>query len=795
MLSLEVPPVTVGSLTVFADHADPSVHYYAAPNPRLARTGSQPMFDLFTYAVELEHSPLSGTRIPEELGAGFLTMGVECTLPDAERSAALQALGARLERDPATLSLNPIPYVRGSVSVIALDAASGTVAATSGPAPATADRPRFVEHVVGGGSPSLLGGLRSIFSLSLSQEGATFLEGLFADGAAPVGVVYDLRFLGLRPSVQARVHADVSQIYTELGGKAAVGTPYLRAEIEGTLSELEQRGAVKIELVSQAVGEEAQRSKELALSLFKDRIIQELYRPAPRLPDMSIPSLPGGGSQSLVTLSLKAKESSELKVVDYDFSERSPEERTHAPQGFLATLLTPEELQERIHRVDLASDFFELLEVLVTGPTTEELEALHLRSTTVDLAYGGPGDATPPKTGSLVFRAGSPTDLTWAVRREGRPTLEYTAAVTYEFERTGTVDAKALTYATGPRAETGRTLSIRPYDDLGVVDVEVDLGRLGTGVDEVDVTLDYADPATGFTARQQMRLRTEPPTPLAERRWQVRTGPGAERRYTATAVLTFDDGAVLTLPPVITDEPLYRVDAPFHGTRQLLIQPHVTSEDVTSVTVEVAYDDDVGGYHRRFARTLTPGGDLPAGVAPAPAGGPTTGAPAGGTPAAGGTVPAATGAPVSLRWTPVTLSWPILAADRQTVSYRVTTAAGGVIDASDWQTTTDPSILVGDTGRRMRSVEVRLIGPALAEAGIDAVQVRLAVAGAAEDTAGSLFFDPTTPVVQTIALPAAPDAPPGFRVQTTSFRADGTQRQSPWTDAPGPFIPVSTRNV
>ncbi|MEZ0448651.1 hypothetical protein [Cellulomonas sp. ICMP 17802] len=775
MLSLEKPPTSVGTLTIFADHADPVQFYYAAPEPTIARTGGQPMFDLFTYAVELAQSPLKGTTIPAELGAGFLTMGVECTLSDDKHAAAVQKLGGLLDRDPDTISLSPIPYVRGSVSVIALDLA--TVVPPGGPT-ITPGRPRFVESMVGGGTPSLLGGLRSIFSFGLSQDGATFLEALFKDGAAPVGVVYDLTFLGLRPSVQAHVHADVSQVYRELGGSASVGCPYIRAEVEGTLSDLVQKGVVTIELTSQAMGEEAARSKELALSLFKDKIIQELYQPSPGMPNLTMPAIPGmppaqAPKTSIVTLSLKAKKEEELRVVDYDFSERSPEERTHAPQGFLATLLSKDEVAARTHKVDLASPFFELLEVLVTGPSPEEMAALSLTSVTVDLAYGKAGDAVAPETGSLVFRRGGPTDLTWAVRRKGRSTLAYTAAVTYEFTRSGSVDATSLTYTTGPRPESGRTLSVRPYDDLGVLDVEVDTGHLGAGVTDVDVTLDYADKASGFTAHQQMRLAVDPVTPVEQRRWQVRTGPDADRHYTAAAVLTFDDASALTLPPVVTDDALLRVDGPFHGTRSLLVQPNVTTEDVSAVTVEVTYDDDKAGYHRRFSRTLAP--------TPPP-------------PAVEGQ-PAPPPVPVPLRWQPVTLSWPVLDAAAQEIRYRVTTAAGGVIDTTDWEKTTDPSILVGSTGSRMRSVEVRLVGPPLAEAGLDAVQVRVAVAGAPDDTASSAFFDPTTPVAQTLSLAAGPDAAPGFRSQTTSFRADGTQRQSAWTDSTGPFIAVSTRTV
>lgn len=777
MLSVEAPPRQAGGLTVFADHSDPRQFYFAAPDPHLARTGGQPMLDLFTYAVELRSSPLAGTRIPDELGAGFLTMGVDCSVSTGQRQAAVQALAQQVGLDPDQISLSPIPYLSGTVSVIALDAASGAAAAAA--APVTGGRPTFVEAVIGTGTASLLGDLRSIFSLSLSQEGATFLEAVYAEGAAPVGVVYDLKFLGLRPSVHAVVRANMARVYEELGGKASVGCGYVRADVEGVMSSLEQRGAITVELTTQAMGEEAASARQAALSLFTDRVVQDLLKPSPKPPNLAIPTLPGGQQSALVTLSLKAVREEELREVAYDYSERSPEQRTHAPQAFLPTMLSAAELAARTHHVDLASDFFELLQVLVSGPSAEEFQALGLRSVSVDLSYGDGEQASSgvaPDTGTLAFRPGSPSDLTWAVRRKGRATLGYTAALTYEFERDQDVASDALTYRTPPRPETGRTLSIRPYDDLAVLDVEVDLGRLDPGVRDVDVTLDYRDPASGFAAHHQLRLTPAAPAPIVQRTWQVRLASAGNRSYSATSVLTFDDGAVLTLPPVSTTSSLLRVDAPFRGTRSLLIQPNVTTADVTSMTVEVAYEDQAAGYARRFTRILTPAGDPPVAGSPA-------------------VPPVPPPLPGPARWSTVVLAWPILDPAKQEIRFRVTTAAGGVVDAGQWQTTTDPSILVGDVGRRTRTVEVRLIGPPMADVGVDAIQVQVGVAGSPDDQALSAFFDPSAAASQTLTLPSPPDAPAGFRVQTTAFRADGTQHVTPWAPVPAPLVIISTRNV
>lgn len=762
MLSLETPATQVGDLLVFADHAVPTAFYYAAPNPRISHTGvggaGPLMFDLFSYAVELEHSPLAGTQIPTELGAGFLTLGVDCRADSTQLGRAKSELSTKLGLEADAISLAPIPYTKGTATLIALDAATAPPPGS----PRDDGRPQFVESIVGGGTPSLLGDLRAIFSLSLSQEGVTFLEGVYADGAAPIGVVYELTFLGLRPSVECRITADLSRIYSELGGNASVGCQYFRGEVDALITHLAETSAITIELVSEAVGADAQKSKELALSMFKDNVVQQFFKPTaqpPQLPNFQ--GLPGAQKPqtSIVSLSLRKKDTEELKTITYDYSERSPEERTHAPQGFLSALLSKDEMAGRIHRVNLDSQFFELLEVLVTGPTEEELAALSLRGVTVDITYGKDSDPVPPETETLLFRPGSTGDKTFAVKRRGRPSMSYSVTTTYEFTRAGAaVDSDVLTYTVGPVVKSGRTLSVRPYDDFGVLDVEVEVGRVDASVTTVDVALSYADPVSGFAAGHDLRLPVADPGPVDGRSWQVRTRGQGGRAYTAVPTFTFDDGAVLTGPAETTDSPLLRVDTPFQATRTLLVQPNVSAADVTQVTVEIAYDDDAAGYHRRFSRTLAPAADTRA-------------------------------------WSPVTLSWPILDGARQSLRYRVTTLAGGTVDTVDWTATDEPSLLVGETGRRKRSLEVRLVGPALADAGLDAVQVQVLLPGAPEETATSLFFDATTPVSQTASLPATADVPPGFRYQVVAFHADGTQKTSTWLTTTTGLAVVQTRTI
>src|SRR5690606_5002892 len=119
------------------------------------------------------------------------------------------------------------------------------------------------------------------------------------------------------------------------------------------------------------------------------------------------------------------------------------------------------------------------------------------------------------------------------------------------------------------------------------------------------------------------------------------------------------------------------VDAPFRHDRHLLIRPNVVSANIAEIVVELEYADAANGYERRFLVRLEP--------------------------------------PFASR----EITWPILDPNQQGVRYRVTVHEPGFIAEGTWEETSDPSIVVGTVGSRVATVQVRLIGASLAEAGLD----------------------------------------------------------------------------
>lgn len=760
MLSLEIPALEIAGVLVYHDHANPTHFYYAAPNPKIARTNGRTLFDLFMYTVELEHSPLAGTRVPDELGAGFLTLGVDCALGVTQRSQIVRELATQLARPEEQISLAPIPYHKGTVRVLALD----QFTAPSEPsAPVDSDqrlqgRPTFVEAIVGSAKPSLLGDLRTIFSLKLSQEGVVFLEGLYKDQAAPVGVVFEVSYYGLRPAVEARITANLERIYKYFGGGLQGQYAWFRADISAGLRFLEERGDVQIELTSQATGEEAQKSKDLALSLFRDRIVQELFRPTVPTPQ----NLGGSGienrlnnlnnaSHQGIGLTLRADLGQELKTVIYDFRERAPEERTHAPQAFLPLLLSPNEVEARTHRIDLHHDFFELLEVLVTGPSVEEFNTLGIREVKVDLTYGDSGDPVPPEHGTLLFRPDATGDKLFAVKRRSRSTLAYNYALTYEFLSRADTDADAFRYELPVRTATSRTLHINPNVDFGLLTVEVEPGQIHADIQTVDVDLTYQPSGTPFVAQDHVRLHLANPEPHT---WQVRTLAAAIQPYTAIYTFRFQDNTVYRATAQQFTDRLLTVDAPFHHERRLLVRPNVVSSTITHLDLEIDYADELNAYQRHLLLALQ--------------------------------------AP----FTSQEIKWPILDINQQAIQYRVTAYEPGFTTEGEWQTTGDPSIIIGSVGSRVATVKAQLVGPPLPNVGIDAVLLKLQplMADATEAETQSVLFDGSQSSQECKLI-----VPPGqsllYRFQTTTFKSSGEVVEAPWRESSNTLLVIATRTL
>ena len=788
MLSFETPHIEADGVILFPDHENPLLWYYSAGMPQMA-LGPQgrPMFDLWVYTEALVHNVLTGTQIPEQMGGGFLTLGVTCGRSERELREARKAVAQAMDAEEDDIILSPILYTEGKASIIALD---NTTLGTVTPDPAGADpnagRPRFVTAILGAGVPALLGDLQSIFSLSLSDDGAAFMAGMFDATSTPVGVVYELTFEGLSPAVNVTVTADMDKMRRHFGGGLQGQVQWFKADIQAAVDHLVQTNVVQIDSSTFIDSDAAREAEQKAIALFKEDLIQQMFRPSLPQPPRPAPGqglgeaiaalartgtgAAAGGATGAATaatggslgLTLKFEQETAHLSGIFSYNSRMPVARTDAPQAFLQTLIDPDDHAEHTTVINLgtASAFFDRVEAIVSLPEDKTFAEMNLRQAVVSMAYGEgdpsrPPDVKPP----LICRPGGERNRVLAFHRNGRPSMAVSYDISYEFDDPVNATVDRSRYVTPRQTSTSRSVMVDPRGDFGYRRLILRPGRIPVDVAEISLAADFETPSGDFTASRGFRLTGPFNRPIAEiapdgADWTIRTEEKGHGTFRLTPTFVFAEGGVWTAPQQVAESSFFTLDAPFRAQRQLIVQPNVLSPSVEGIDVEIEYDDSPADYRRRFRATLIP------------------------------------------PFQALTLQWSILDEDRRSTRIRSTVREGGIVSQGQWEDTEETTHVVGSDAARPDALTVRLIGGDLASVGIDAVLVEVRApdeTGAQRTT--ELFFGPGDPPTATVDLIRRPGQPLTYDFRTQTFRSTGEAAVSTWqtrTDALQLIISIRT---
>jgi hypothetical protein len=281
MLMLNSQSWTIEGIQVFADHADPRQFWYLPGPVHLTRRREDGRAEFTFIKVR------AATAGTEAKGGGFLTFSVDLALDPALERRILAKLSSMARGKPR---LSVVPFDEGTVRVIALDLDSGA-AATRAPVPAGGFR--AVEQALGATVPSLDAVNRASFSLTLTQEGATILDEAFTKGGTPVGVIYDLKYSGMRPALDVTITADMARVYRQFSSSADAQVMFVRTGIDQGFEKLVQDGAIKIK-VNNFTGAADQDAKETwALNFFKDNLLATHFTPS-----LTVGTIAGGFPQA-----------------------------------------------------------------------------------------------------------------------------------------------------------------------------------------------------------------------------------------------------------------------------------------------------------------------------------------------------------------------------------------------------------------------------------------------------------------------------------------------------------------
>jgi hypothetical protein len=280
MLFLQPPFQIIEGVAVFADHANERQFYFMPAMPRLTSS-----FDPVA-GVEIPQIQLLKFRSAEGISGGFLNFEVNLGF-DEERLETVKMELKRIHQLRDQPILAPVVVENGTVRLMILDAETPTTPPGGQPPGGNGNAPapsRFVTRISQPAKPALYGDNQAIFSVELDEKGTQLVEASLAGELMPMGVVYSLDFLALRPAFTVSVTADWNRVQTHFEESFGTEIFFASTQIETVIDKLIEDRVVVIDVDSfLPEGEDAGSwvgRRDQAVNDFKDMVIETFFEPS-----------------------------------------------------------------------------------------------------------------------------------------------------------------------------------------------------------------------------------------------------------------------------------------------------------------------------------------------------------------------------------------------------------------------------------------------------------------------------------------------------------------------------------
>jgi hypothetical protein len=496
MLYLNPPFYIIEGVSLFSDHADPLQYYYLPMMPKLTTivdsvTGQKiPQIQLIKYRGKAGNG-------------GFLNfdvnIGVEEVTLEKIRGKLRQMAG--LNQAPR---LAPVPLIDGTVRLLLFGKQTGDTAAPNSTAP------QFVLKIDQAAKPSLYGDNQAAFSVALDQYGVTVMEKALQGEMSPIGIVYSLDYLALRPAYSVRLKVDWERVQKHLDEHFGIDAIFVSVDIDKAVDELVEKRAIVLEadtFVPEGEDESAVLGRrDQAVNEVREMILDAFFKPsidpvkeeedgwdkAANFADrVSRLGVQGGFSYKKTDYTRIDR-----KSLDVNISERTTVKRSIYPQGHLSglsRLITQQglDLSKFVLSVDLDDPWFERRKLSVISRANFEEDSIS--SINVRLNYGN----TP--TNVLLESSNAKTQVEWAsIVTNNAMQRDINAQYTVTFKGVNG-NERPISIKSAPEIFDGDNFEINPREFYSIVHVPiVALSFPWDRYPQVEVHLKYTDEQNGI---------------------------------------------------------------------------------------------------------------------------------------------------------------------------------------------------------------------------------------------------------------------------------------------------------
>jgi hypothetical protein len=519
----------VGTCDVFRDFllVDGKAQYtnifYVLPRaPRWTiNEEGDPSFDFLWYR--------SLTSTGAQRKGGLVTMMVDLAPSEGERTALFEAIPAEFKPSERDIELRSIPFKSGTVDLAFAGESGGG---------------EFAEQIAGSGPARFAAGERAAFILDLTADGASLLWQALEQRLHVFRVSYDLVFEHRLAGVQMRVWCDARKSYS-------VTQEWLQAggfDPHQLYAELTEQHLAGVELSSE---DPLLREQTTALQKCGQEILQRAVVSA-FLDDDGTTGRRGASTRSSREARiprLRPFSDSMETTLNMSFNESYPLEQHAVLDAILDLDFSPEQLERRITRVDVAGEFFDILDVQILCTVDFAISPVSAVKIRIDYESAGPSGVVR-KTNEYVFKQGVGIQhFRTPLAARDKKTYRYVVEVFYRQE-TEPLRLESL--------ESEATVIVLDLDAIGVLNVRAELRDIPFEIVNA-LVLDFRYSSKNLSQRVildgknmngvwQVVVREKPQPFEYKAAWVLRDGRRLEGNWKSgtAGVLFLDAPAVLT---------------------------------------------------------------------------------------------------------------------------------------------------------------------------------------------------------------------------------------------------------
>jgi hypothetical protein len=609
MVYLEPPFHLIEGVTVFTDHADPLQFYFLPMMPHLTTVEDKVLHKDIPQIQLIKYRGKAG-------GGGFLNFDVNLGIEQGHLNDIKQKIKQlhKLKQEPR---LVPVPLIDGTVKLMILGKDSTAAPSTTPPS----DKPQFVIKMTHSAKPSLFGDNQASFSVELDEAGVIIVEKCFEGELLPIGIVYSLDYLALRPAYSVKLKVDWDRVQTHLHESFGTNFMVVSSQVDKIVDELIEKRVIDLQIDSfiPMGGEDVADVKtrfDQAVSEVKEMVLENFFEPSinpvPVPPPSDLDKVIGAFARvsaivathgaSELGFSYKKTEMTRIdkKRLDVNMSERTTVKRSIYPQAHLQGLfqIIRDErigIDRFVLKVDLNDPWFQERRVRVISRANFAQD--NIESVNVKLKYGNDSKNT-------ILDINKPQELlSWSsIVKNKQMIREVKASYEVAFKSANIVE-RPIKLVSKEQIIEEENFEVRPHELYSLMPVSIlALDFPWEVFPFIDVAVTYQDANNKLRIEANFQLNSTRTSDV----WKLfRLDPNKDVfRYKLT--YRAKNHKDIEMPWVETDAEQIIIRDPYPSKRRLLVVPSFNWDEINMVFVDASYEDKANKIKETFAIEFSP---------------------------------------------------------------------------------------------------------------------------------------------------------------------------------------------